>query len=320
MSHRFYFCTPGTTGRFTRQIVRPATRCAHLIAPGSTTTLLRRVMSRPDLAGKPGTRVALEPTRYLDTPDGRLAVYERGAGPILLFSHGWSGHAVQMASLMSAAEAMGFRAIAFDHYRHGASDGDDVNLPLMVRATQAIVDDIARDGGTIHGCVAHSIGAAALLHTSRLSRQRLFLIAPLIDLYPLLRERMLAVGLHPLVFDDLIDRVNAQYGLDHRAVDAAALLSGAGPCDVRVVHSTDDPVVPIDTSRALHRRAHVTELTEIAGRSHLKVLSHARTRERFVAWATGASAHSTTSPAPNASTLDAESAPPARPLSVAPLW
>jgi len=318
MSHRIYFCAPGRCALATRRLVRPISRASHALAPGSTTTLLRRLMSRPDAPVGRGNR-GPEPDRYLHTPDGPIALYERGEGPVVLFAHGWSGRAAQMRSLMDAAVATGHRAVAFDHYRHGRSGGADANLPLLIRACRAVSEDQESAGHEIVAGVAHSIGASAVLHASGNRVKRLFFIAPLVDIYPLLRERTLAIGVHPSVFDALIDQVNREYGLDHRAIDNGALLPSGEDVDIRIVHSGDDPVVPIGSSRALRRLPGVTELTELGGRSHSRILSHPRARQRIVRWLSGLP------PQMDEGVVRAR-APEVmpslfrRPLSVAPLW
>jgi pimeloyl-ACP methyl ester carboxylesterase len=95
------------------------------------------------------------------TVDGiPVAVYRWGAGPVVVFVHGWSGRATQVAAFVEPLTAAGYCVIAFDAPAHGKTPGRQTNIQEFTAALQAI----AATYGPLHGAITHSFGGMALAY------------------------------------------------------------------------------------------------------------------------------------------------------------
>jgi pimeloyl-ACP methyl ester carboxylesterase len=89
-----------------------------------------------------------------------VAVYRWGAGPAVVFVHGWSGRATQVAAFVEPLTAAGYSVIAFDAPAHGKTPGRRTNILEFAAALRAI----AATCGPLHGVIAHSFGGMALAY------------------------------------------------------------------------------------------------------------------------------------------------------------
>ncbi len=87
-----------------------------------------------------------------------VAVYRWGAGPVVVFVHGWSGRATQVAAFVEPLTVAGYCVIAFDAPAHGKTPGRRTNILEFTAALQAI----AAAYGPLYGALTHSFGGMAL--------------------------------------------------------------------------------------------------------------------------------------------------------------
>ena len=318
MSHRLYFCnSPARGSSWRRRGVGSLSLACHRLAPGPTERRLLALMSTPARSRFAWQEDGLgAPDRRLDTALGELAVYDRGTGPVVLVQHGWSGCAGQMSAIVSSIVRHGFRAVAFDHYRHGRSGGTQAHVPAFVAAARAVVEDLRARGAEVIACAGHSLGCTSALHAGIDGARHHFMVSPALECHDLIRRRALDWGVHPRAFDSVIAGVDREHGFDHRGLDDAAAMRRHG-ARATVVHADDDPVVPVAPSRAFAARCDGVDLVEVAGRSHSRLLTHADTRRLLGRWLVAQGAV----PAdPDAGSAAATPSPRRRMVSVSPLW
>jgi pimeloyl-ACP methyl ester carboxylesterase len=89
-----------------------------------------------------------------------VAVYRWGAGPVVVFVHGWSGRATQVAAFVEPLTAAGYCVIAFDAPAHGNTPGRRTNILEFTAALQAI----AAAHGPLYGAITHSFGGMVLAY------------------------------------------------------------------------------------------------------------------------------------------------------------
>jgi pimeloyl-ACP methyl ester carboxylesterase len=82
-----------------------------------------------------------------------------GLGPTVMLVHGWEGRGSQLGAFVAPLVAAGMSVVAFDAPGHGDSPEDRLYLPDLADC----VADVAAAIGPLHGIVAHSFGAAAVL-------------------------------------------------------------------------------------------------------------------------------------------------------------
>jgi pimeloyl-ACP methyl ester carboxylesterase len=89
-----------------------------------------------------------------------VTVYRWGAGPVIVFVHGWSGRATQVAAFVEPLTTAGYCVIAFDAPAHGKTPGRRTNILEFVAALQAI----AAAYGPLYGAITHSFGGMVLAY------------------------------------------------------------------------------------------------------------------------------------------------------------
>jgi pimeloyl-ACP methyl ester carboxylesterase len=89
-----------------------------------------------------------------------VAVYRWGAGPVIVFVHGWSGRATQVEAFVEPLTAAGYCVIAFDAPGHGKTPGRRTNILEFASVLQAIDANY----GPLHGAITHSFGGMALAY------------------------------------------------------------------------------------------------------------------------------------------------------------
>ncbi len=132
--------------RISQRVAARLLACFFMVAP----RLRVRRRDVPLLAG--ATRLEIE------SGDGRLAVWSRGSGPVVLLVHGWGGRGSQMAAFVEPLVQAGRRVVSFDAPAHGASSGLRTTVVDMGRA----VRDVAEAVGGVQAVIAHSAGTAAV--------------------------------------------------------------------------------------------------------------------------------------------------------------
>lgn len=94
---------------------------------------------------------------YLTVDEETVPVYRWGAGPTILFVHGWSGFGAQVTPMAKYLVAKGYEVIAFDGPGHGDASGKSANLVQF----EKIITQLDKQIGVPYNLVAHSIGSIA---------------------------------------------------------------------------------------------------------------------------------------------------------------
>jgi len=108
-----------------------------------------------------GRRIAGQATREMLQVDGLpVAIYRWGAGPIVLFVHGWSGRGSQAAAFVEPLLRGGFQVLAVDAPGHGETPGDSTNILECAAVLQAV----GQAYGPLYGAITHSFGGMVLAY------------------------------------------------------------------------------------------------------------------------------------------------------------
>jgi predicted alpha/beta hydrolase family esterase len=199
-----------------------------------------------------------------------VAAWRWGYGPAVMLVHGWEGRASQLGAFVEPLVAAGLSVVAFDAPAHGDSPGGRLYLPDHADA----IADVAAQVGPLHGIVAHSFGAAAVL----LAHGR----------HGIAAERNVMISPNAII-DDAVARFAHHVGLDDRdrhalqahleiasGVPLAALklpaLVGAREQALLVVHDRADREVPFVHGERLAQVWGGAALRETSGLGHRKIL------------------------------------------------
>lgn len=253
-------------------MVRETLRGLSRVTPALAESLALRMFSTPPRprppidpspAGMPGAR------RIFPWLGSSLVGWEWGAGPTVLLSHGWGGHAGHLTSFIAPLVAAGHTVVAFDHPAHGQSPGQRSNMLEFRDAVLAVARSCAPEA-----IIGHSLGATGtILALDRgLRVGRVALIAPPLDPagfarpfaeslgLPEPRIRALETRLHRFVRDDLGERDAVKVG-------------GSQSLPALFIHDRDDRAVPFPQGEALAGSWRNSRFLATNGRGHRRILS-----------------------------------------------
>lgn len=210
--------------------------------------------------------------RYDDHPDALLDVHlpagERGQTVLLLHGGFWKTayDRVHTRRMAVALAAEGFLVATPEYRRVGPGGaGGWPRTGADVRRAATLLPDLLAGIGQRAGALrvaGHSAGGhlALWLSTTDLPIERVVALAPVCDLREAIR---LGLG---------SDAARAFLGeIDPDAADPMVLFETRPRAEIRIVHGTDDDVVPISLSRGLVRRHPWVRLDEVPG-GHYEVI------------------------------------------------
>jgi pimeloyl-ACP methyl ester carboxylesterase len=237
------------------RLARAALQTAFVVSEDLGASLAERLFITPRRHARPAREreilasarsfeldVTLRTPRWSGAARRTLAAWRWGFGPPILLVHGWEGRGSQLGAFVAPLVDAGLSVVAFDAPGHG----DSPEHQLYLTDFADCVADVAAAIGPLHGIIAHSFGAAAVL----LAYTRAGLEVP--------RNVMLAPN---VLIDEAVDRFARLVGLDRedRAAFERRLASHTGvPVEtlalerltagiesaLLVVHDRDDREVP----------------------------------------------------------------------------
>src|SRR6266496_1134079 len=92
--------------------------------------------------------------------DKKNVAWVWGDGPLVVFVHGWSGRAAQMAPLALYVANLGFRSVALDVTGHGDSPKRHTRWDYFFRDIAALSRSL---DGEVYAYVGHSAGALSMM-------------------------------------------------------------------------------------------------------------------------------------------------------------
>ncbi|HTR50639.1 MAG TPA: alpha/beta fold hydrolase [Kofleriaceae bacterium] len=280
--------------RHTVRLIRTALHAAYAISEDLGTSLAERMFTTPRRHARPRREtailasardVAFEVT--LRSPrwhgDRRTLVGWRwGFGPTVLLVHGWEGRGSQLGAFVAPLVAAGLSVVAFDAPGHG----DSPDHALYLTDLADCVGDVAHAAGPLHGIVAHSFGAAAvLLARARggVSAPRNVMLAPNVIIEDAFARFARLVGLDELDRTALERRIAEHAGVSLEALALDRLTAG---CDTAllVVHDRDDREIPLAHGERLAATWPSAQLRTTEALGHRRILRDPDVIARTVAF------------------------------------
>ena len=243
-----------------------------------------RTRRQPESAA--GGQLAGVAERLLLPVDGRpLAVYRWGAGPVIIFVHGWSGRATQAGAFVGPLTAAGYCVLAFDAPAHGNTPGRCTNILEFAGALRAIASAF----GPLHGAIAHSFGGMALAYALRhgLRVGRAVCIGTPARLEFLMERFACLLALPDPVLQDLRRRLERRFAED--VWEAISTDSSARMLNVPalIVHDRDDREVPWEQGARIAEAWPGAQFLATHGLGHRRILRDAATVESIVEFLCG---------------------------------
>jgi len=194
-----------------------------------------------------------------------------GAGPGILFVHGWNGRGIQLSSFFAPLIQAGYAVITFDAPGHGESDGKTSSYFELTDTVRALLNP--QLGFNIIGLIGHSLGAAAIVNA--LSKEDIslpgILIAPAIKLKELLFNTFELFGIPAVVYRRAIEEYERRFGYSLESDDPYKLLPMVDS-NLLIVHDRRDHSIPFsDSLEIAETRSNIT-LHETEGLGHRNIL------------------------------------------------
>lgn len=191
-------------------------------------------------AGRQVTLNAMRET--LTVGDIPVAVYRWGAGPLVLFIHGWSGRGSQVAGFVEPLLNAGYEVMAVDAPGHGATPGKQTNILECAGVLLALQQRY----GPFHAAITHSFGGMVLVYSMNhgLSVQRVVCISAPADVEFLVENFASTLNMHPAVVRDLHRRLEARFEDDFREHIATERNARRLSVPALIVHDELDTSVP----------------------------------------------------------------------------
>jgi pimeloyl-ACP methyl ester carboxylesterase len=264
------------------RLTRAALQTAYVVSDELGTTLAERLFTTPRRHARPARERAVLAIAREVTFDvalrapGRhgahvaLAAWRWGTGPAVLLVHGWEGRGSQLGAFVEPLVAAGMSVIAFDAPGHG--DSPDHRLFLTDHAD--CIADIAAQVGPLHGIVAHSFGAAAVLlaHArSGVEATRNVMVSPNVLVEDAVVRFARLVGLDDDDRTALEHKLAADTGLPLAAL-ALEPLATRRDAALLVIHDRDDREIPFAQGEQLAAAWPNAQLLATSGLGHRRIL------------------------------------------------
>jgi pimeloyl-ACP methyl ester carboxylesterase len=246
------------------------TAAVEYLTPNST----RKIVRRP--------KVDLEAQELLvPFKDGNLAVRLWGEGETILLVHGWAANQTDMFGFVPEIIARGLRAVTVDLPAHGESSGEIAGLEELGQGILVIGKQL----GHLKGVIAHSVGGAAtqLAIVNGLDVERAVMLASPEDYELGVRQFGELKGFsqqETAQMMEVLKEMNVR--LQIRSADLVPEIK----VPALIVHSKDDPVVPVSTAQNLCKYWRDSTILEVDGMKHRGLLKDPRVIRETVTYLT----------------------------------
>lgn len=192
--------------------------------------------------------------------------------PTALLVHGWEGQAGNFGGVVPLLLEKGFQVISFDAPSHGYSSKGSTNMFEYI----ALVSQLVRDHAPKF-VLSHSFGsissAVALSENQHLDVDQWVIVTSPFSF----RERLEGVRQMVNITDRTISRLVTKFESDTQMlVDDMSMENYcaqiANVSKISIIHSVDDKILPIESSRLVHAQLPISEMIELKELGHYRIL------------------------------------------------
>jgi pimeloyl-ACP methyl ester carboxylesterase len=258
-----------------RRVVHAALNTLWKCAPGLSKQIVRQAFLAPS-----AYRVSAVEEKYLEDssrfeiPVGDKVIkgWKWGIGPGVLLMHGWHGRGIQFHHFIEPLIQDGHSVITYDSPSHGESEGRTTSYFEMTETIRTLLH--SEQGYNIHGVIAHSLGASAVINCMEKEKRglRAVLIAPTLRLAEMVYGLFDHHGVPKPLYQNLMRELEDQYGYNMKRDNPYNLLEGIDS-KILIVHDREDPTVPYVDSQAVSNRLENVSLHTTEGLGHKRILT-----------------------------------------------
>ncbi len=247
------------------------------IAPSLSARMVYKVMSNPRVKKLRGFEDAV--LNKADKGDFQfrqfnIRYYTWGKSSVktAILIHGWEGQAGNFGGLIPLLLDKGYRVVSFDAPAHGHSTKASTNLFDYIEVVSHFIKENQPDL-----IISHSFGsiasAVALTENQHISVNRWLVITSPYSFRERLEEAKTMVSVTDRTINKLIHKFEKDTGMivaDMNMKEYCSRISNVN--DILIVHSIDDKIIPIDTSRRVHAELPQSEMIELKALGHYRIL------------------------------------------------
>src|SRR5713226_1770534 len=195
-----------------------------------------------------------------------------GDGPLVIFVHGWSGRAAQMAPLARHVANLGFRSVAIDVTGHGDSPKRHTRWDYFLRDIAALSQSLHEE---VYAYVGHSAGALSMMAARALKgihAQRYACICT--PSFPFPPINVIRKKLNPKerVLEHYKKYIAEQFETTWEQLQAGCSYANAGP-DLLLVYDETDRFVDHSEGDKIQGLCPGARLVKTSAYSHQKILA-----------------------------------------------
>lgn len=230
----------------------------------------------PNTANRKGFRLPRGfKQKSVRTPDGEISMYHVGQGPAIVFVHSWGGGAYEFFPLMRGLKECGFKAIAFDHFGHEASESKPATLHQLIKTTNHVLNSVKKNHEEGLDCVvAHGLGCmvAANASPATIENLPLFFISPVFNYKNYFLRKLKDLKMHPDLLKHHAQEFVESYPKKFAKLELSNRLERYA-AETVIAHDANDKIAPIADTLAFTKQHPFTKLLVTRQYDHHRIIS-----------------------------------------------
>lgn len=210
--------------------------------------------------------------QMVDFKGFKISTYRWGEGEKkVLLIHGWEGHAGNFSELIPVLLTNGFTVYAFDAPSHGLSSRGPTSFVGFSEVVEFLIEQYG-----VSKLVSHSFGGVTTVFALRRRpdlRMEKYVLLTTPDRFS---ERIQNVadrtGISEKAKQILIGRLEREYGEKVETMNISDFVREVEVEESLIIHDIHDRIIPIRQSRNVHRKWKASQMREIEGTGHFKIL------------------------------------------------
>ncbi|GHC59105.1 alpha/beta fold hydrolase [Ulvibacter litoralis] len=204
----------------------------------------------------------------------KLYTWKGGKNKVLLI-HGWEGQAGNFSDLIEILLENGYTVHSFDGPSHGYSSKGSTSLFEFSELVGVLIKKF-----DVKSLVSHSFGGVAttyaLFKNPDIMIEKYVLLTTPDKFTERIDDVSEVVGINKKVKKLLINRLEKQTGISVETLNVSDFVKTINVKDALIIHDINDKVIPIIRSKNVHRNWAASQLKEVEGTGHFRIL---RTKE-----------------------------------------
>ncbi len=261
-------------------------RTVAIFSPKLAAKLAWSFFCRPRIRKKPLSEIETKLLHnaeqfFVHSDEYKIAVYRwkntdnLNNAKTVLFTHGWGGHALNFAPIISHLINNGFDVVAHDSPAHGNSSGKQTNLLCNTKALLTVLESCP----PVSAFIGHSFGTLAnaytFEHLTRTSQaqmiEKMVLIAGPNELSDIFASFIQAMRLPTSVLKIFRRRLKKMANRDIETMSAVAFMQKFSGSSL-VIHDKQDRIVPFAEAQTVAQSINA-ELFTTQHKGHFRILA-----------------------------------------------